>query len=180
MREKFGVTTGLAASNDPFDVLRYIVSNLAPSEAVRAEYELTTIETEAIRLAPPTADAHSAIRHLAERGTVAIVSNNSTSAIREYLRLHGLTDDISVVSGRYSEDVALLKPNAHLLNLALLRLGANPAESCFVGDSVFDMQAAHAASVVPIAFAAKPGRAAELAAHSPTATLTSMTELLAA
>jgi hypothetical protein len=36
--------------------------------------------------------------------TIAIVSNNSGAAISEYLRIHGLDQDVKLIEGRDSED----------------------------------------------------------------------------
>src|SRR5262249_9736508 len=75
---------------------------------------------------------------------LAIVSNNSTIAIRAYLDLHHLNAHIACVSARTSPDPALLKPHPHLLTNALSALGVPAGAATFLGDSVTDIIAPRA------------------------------------
>jgi beta-phosphoglucomutase-like phosphatase (HAD superfamily) len=58
----------------------------------------------------------------------------------------------------------LLKPNPHLVLLALDALRAAPARTVLIGDSSSDVFAAHMSSISCVGFAANASKAAELAA----------------
>jgi phosphoglycolate phosphatase-like HAD superfamily hydrolase len=113
---------------------------------------------------------------------VTVVSNNAADAISLYCLDHGLGDQVSLVVGR-DPDVALMKPDPHLINVALAALGARLDESVFVGDSVTDVAAGHLAGVSVIGFANKPGNGALLTdsgANAVTASLLHISEALTA
>ncbi|MGH3901110.1 MAG: HAD family hydrolase [Pseudonocardiaceae bacterium] len=148
-------------SDDPFEVLAYAAS-LGDNEARYVNAAFTAHEVEAIATAQPTPAAHDLIRAWSATGRpLAIVSNNSTVAIRAYLDLHNLRPYVTHVSARTSPDPALLKPNPHLLIEALTTLGVPAAAATFVGDSVTDIDAARAADTMSIGYANKPGKIAE-------------------
>lgn len=148
----------IAASADPFDVLGY-AAMLGEHEARYVEAAFTAHEVEAVSSATPTEGTHNFIRAWHASGRpLAIVSNNSTPAITTYLDLHDLHTSIDVVSARSSSNTALLKPNPHLLLRAMATLDVAPADCAFIGDSISDIDAAHAAGVRSIGYANKPGK----------------------
>lgn len=74
------------------------------------------------------------------------------------------------------------KPAPDLLFEGIRRLGANPAETAYVGDNELDMQAARAAGIVPLGFVIeglekRPERAAELRAAGAAAVFDDFSDL---
>ncbi|GAA2789030.1 HAD family hydrolase [Crossiella cryophila] len=158
-----GGHTDLPASGDPFDVLRH-AAVLGPEAAHRVEAALRAHEAKATGNAEPTPGAVDLISAWRQTGRpLAIVSNNSAAAIESYLGLHGLHRDIDAISARAQPDPALLKPNPHLVDAAAAMLGVPIGECVLVGDSVTDIEAAHAAGARTIGYANKPGKDARLA-----------------
>lgn len=152
----------VAASHDAFDVLRY-ANTIDEATAVTVEARLRELEVECVAAAPETPGAADVIRTLVAAGhVIAIVSNNSTAAVRRYLELHDLTDAITFVSARESWDTSLLKPSTHLLGQAMSALGAAPSTCVMIGDAVTDIEAAHAAGARAIGYADKPGKSVRL------------------
>ncbi len=79
-----------------------------------------------------------------------------------------------------SDDTERHKPHPEPLLAALARLDASPAGAAYVGDSPFDVQAAHAAGLFPVAVAWGGIHSAErLADERPGALVHSAEELLA-
>jgi HAD superfamily hydrolase (TIGR01509 family) len=170
------VPSEITGSNDPFNVLAF-AATLGPTVTDAAEQYFTKIELDAVSCARPTPGAHDVIRAADERGRIAIVSNNSQAAVSAYLDAHGLTEHVAGIYARTDADLSHLKPHPYLLHAAMRGLHTTPDECIFVGDSVTDITAGHAASVPVIAFANKPGKADRLAAQKPAAIISSMNEL---
>jgi phosphoglycolate phosphatase-like HAD superfamily hydrolase len=106
------------------------------------------------------------------------VSNNSAQAIRHYLTVARLDEQIHTVIGRATDDPARMKPDPAPVLAALTALEADPADAVFIGDTPADVDAGHAARVPVIGFANKPGKADRLAKAD--AIITSMADLVAA
>jgi pyrophosphatase PpaX len=106
--------------------------------------------------------ARDALEALARRGvTRAIVTSGSRPRIERELTAHGLRFD-EVVCGT---DTTRKKPHPEPLQLALSRLGVEPSEAAYVGDSPEDVMMAKAASVYAVAVpGAYPNREALAAA----------------
>ncbi|MFF0493439.1 HAD family hydrolase [Nocardia sp. NPDC004068] len=172
------VPTEVSNFIDPFDVLRYAAEHRR-EELDEVERHFATIELGAIRQARPTEGAAELIRAAANRPSmcVAIVSNNSVPAINAYLDAHDLRTHITGVFARRSADVSRLKPAPALLLEALDALGCSANQTVFVGDSLTDIQAGHAANVPVIAFANRPEKAERFIAASPLGIVTSMAQL---
>ncbi len=169
--------------DDPLEVLQEMHVR-APGDSVAAHRMLTALETAAVRSARPAPGADELIATARATGrTVTIVSNNAADAISLYCLAHGLEDQISHIIGR-DPDAALMKPDPHLINVALAALAARPAEAVFVGDSVTDVAAGHLAGVPVIGFANKPGgkatRLYESGADAVTASLLHISDALLA
>jgi HAD superfamily hydrolase (TIGR01509 family) len=108
--------------------------------------------------------AREAIEALAQRGvTRAIVTSGSRPRIERELAVHGLREHFhDVVCGT---DTERKKPHPDPLHLALSRLGVDPAEAAYVGDSPEDVLMAKAANVYAVAVpGAYPNRDALAAA----------------
>ncbi|WP_161784457.1 HAD family hydrolase [Actinokineospora spheciospongiae] len=147
---------------DPFEILSYAVSDAAV-DAAAVEGELARLEQLAVVSAEETFGVREFISEWKLQGIpFAIVSNNSTKAIRKYINAHNLTDSISLIAGRTPECADRLKPDPHLIEEALNEMNCNPQEAVFIGDSISDMIAGWRAGVVRVAFANKTGKDATL------------------
>jgi hypothetical protein len=73
-----------------------------------------------------------------------IVSNNSGAAIRAFLGMHGMDQDVALVEGRDNFDLDLMKPSPCLVRAAVGRLDTVGARCVFVGDSASDVLAGDA------------------------------------
>jgi phosphoglycolate phosphatase len=146
----------LASASDPFDVLRY-AATVSPDLGRRVEHELRLAEIDAAASATPTAHAAELISAWRQAGrAVAVVSNNSTTAVETYLAAHAI--DIDLVAARTSPDASLLKPSPHLVTSAIRALGAEPEACALVGDSPSDITAAQTAGISTVGYANKPGK----------------------
>jgi phosphoglycolate phosphatase len=148
----------VATSYDPFDVFRY-AATLGDDEARYVEAAFTAHEVEAIPTAAPTEGAHDLIRAWHETGrSLAVVSNNSATAIETYLDLYNLRRFVDFVSARTTADASRLKPSPHFLHQAVAALDVSPGECAFVGDSLSDIEAAHAANALSVGYANKSNK----------------------
>jgi HAD superfamily hydrolase (TIGR01549 family) len=164
-------------SSDPFDVLNY-AAKLGQAEADHVNAAFTAHEVEAIATAAPTPGAHDLIRKWSRTGRrLAIVSNNSRSAVDAYLDLHRLRQQVSFVSARVSADPALLKPSPHLVEAALASLVVRSSEVVFIGDSLSDLIAARDATVTFVGYANRAYKI-ESFTHQLALTTTDLTRVL--
>jgi HAD superfamily hydrolase (TIGR01549 family) len=162
----------VSQSADPFEIL-FHAATLGDDEARHVEAAFRALEADAVRSAKPTAGSHDLIRSWRLGGRpLAIVSNNSESAIAAYLDLHNLSSD--TIAARQSADVQLLKPSPHLVNEAIASLNAMQTRCALVGDSQTDIEAAQAADVYSIGFANKPDKVDVLSEVRPTAVVTTI------
>lgn len=165
---------------DPFDVWKF-AATLGPELASRAEAALRDAERDATKTARPTPYAADAIKACRSTGrTVAIVSNNSATAVESYLRAHDLDRSIDLVIARTEPDPALLKPSPHLVTRAVDRLSAKPDACALIGDSTTDITGARAAGTHAIGYANKTGKRDRLTAAGADAIIDSMAEIPAA
>jgi phosphoglycolate phosphatase len=168
----------VTSSRDPIAVFDYAAS-LSPELGALAEAEMTAQEIAAVATARPVPYVHEVITSARDTGrTIAIVSNNSDTAVRAYLRQHGLADRIDHVAARTTPDPALLKPSPHLLTQAMTALDADPAGCVIIGDSITDIQAARAVGIASIGYANKPGKLDAFTAEGATAVITSLADLV--
>lgn len=124
------------------------------------EAALTAAEIRAVQVAgTPTEGGVQALHAARDTGRrVAVVSNNSSDCVREYLTLHGLEGVVDGIIGRPSLRPDLMKPSPHPLLTAASALGVAPALTVLVGDSVTDVEAAHAAGARSIGYANKASK----------------------
>lgn len=152
-KEQVRLPACVVNERDPLNILRW-ASGRHPSITTRLEEVLCAAEEEAVRSAAPTKHAHEAIIAATRSGrSVAIVSNNSATAIRSYLALHGLTPHVRVVVGRPFANPGLMKPNPRGVLDALHALETRPAIAMLVGDSPSDVEAACRAGVAVVGYA---------------------------
>ncbi|MEX0169719.1 HAD family hydrolase [Streptomyces sp. LMG1-1-1.1] len=144
-------------TDDPIEVLR--IAYEADTElGQKIEQALTAAEVRAVAVAgQPTPGAAEALRAAVSAGRgVAVVSNNSAECVRVFLGLHGLYEYVTEVVGRPSEQPHLMKPNPFPLITAAELMHADVSSCTLIGDSLTDIQAAHAAGAAVIGYANKP------------------------
>ncbi|WP_432954927.1 HAD family hydrolase [Micromonospora haikouensis] len=170
---------GIRHEPDPLAVLRFTATLGRPAVVRLVDEALTHAEVTAARTAAPTPFGRQVILAAQQTGRrVAVVSNNSAACVRAYLSAHGLTSYVHPVVGRPEGAPGRMKPDPYPVLAALRELDAEPADCVLVGDSATDVEAAHAAGVVAIGYANKPGKRARLAKAD--AVIDSMAELVAA
>lgn len=165
---------------DPLNVLRRAgrYGHLATGPIAEA---LTATEVKASRSATPTVGAEAFLSACGNAGLpVAIVSNNSTSAVRSYLDHRGIAEHVALVVGRMSDDPTVLKPSPYPVHLALAELNTPPTTAILIGDSTTDIEAARMAGVRSLGYANKPGKAAKLRAAGASGVLSNMLDATAA
>jgi HAD superfamily hydrolase (TIGR01549 family) len=164
----------LRHTEDPFDLLRH-ATTLGETAARYVEAAFTAHEVDAIHTATPTPGAHDLITTWADTGRpLAIVSNNSHTAITTYLHLYNLHPHIHHIAARTNHRTPL-KPNPHLLHQAAHALHTPPTHCTLIGDTTTDIHAAHTAGIPTIAYANKPHKTATLATTHPAAITTTIT-----
>ncbi|WP_431894672.1 HAD family hydrolase [Nonomuraea sp. bgisy101] len=164
--------------DDPLEIFRYSAT-LGDDLNRKTLQALTDLEVEATATSLATPGTLDLLHQARVQGKpVAVVSNNSNAAVMAYLDRHELTGMFAYVSARMSPDPSLMKPSSHLLSQALTHLEADPALSLLVGDSLTDIEASHAAGVVAVGYANRPGKAERLAASGADLIIDSMAELV--
>lgn len=168
----------VAASGDPFDVLRY-AATIDPDLTQTVADELRTMELRAVDVAATTPHTRQVIEAAHQAGrSIAAVSNNSREAVTRYLTSAGLAPMFTRIIGRTDPDPDLLKPNAHLITRAVKELGADPADCVLVGDSLSDIEGARNAGILSVGYANKAGKLERFTAARADAVIRSMGELL--
>lgn len=161
-------------TEDPFDVF-YYAATLGADEAEYVEATQRAHEVEAVASSEPTPGAHDLIKAWHTNGRMtAIVSNNSTAAVETYLHLHELSARVDYVSARAGFDPSRLKPRPFLLQQASERLKIPAMRCALVGDSLTDIQAAHAVGTPVLAYANRPGKVELFAPELPQAIVTDL------
>lgn len=167
------------STQDPLEVLRF--SATLPDEELvrRVESELNRQELEAIAGAHATPHTEEVIQSAVQSGkTVGIVSNNSPEAIKLYVAQQNWGKHIAIIVGRSHSEPHLMKPHPRPVWLAYTRLDVLPRNCALVGDSVSDVEAAHAAHVQSIGLANRPDKLESLRSAGADAVVTSMSELV--
>ncbi|MFJ1590199.1 HAD family hydrolase [Kitasatospora albolonga] len=153
-------------TDDPIEVLR-IAYEVGPELGQEVEWALTAAEVEAVATAgPPTPGAVEALQAANSSGrAVAVVSNNSDECVEHFVKAHGLGNYIAKVIGRPAGRPHLMKPNPFPIITAAEQMHMDVTNCTLIGDSLTDIQAAHAAGTRVIGYANKP-RKAELFAEA--------------
>lgn len=146
----------LSGIDDPIEVLR-LTHEADNSIGLEVERALTAAEVEAVGVAgDPTPGAVAALEAVRDSGRkIAVVSNNSAECVRAFLDRHGLTAHVLEVIGRPGAQPELMKPNPHPLITAAELLGVDVTLCALIGDSLTDIQAAHAVGSTAIGYANK-------------------------
>lgn len=166
-REGADMPSRVAETNDPIAVLEFTTGR--PDLVRLVEDTLIAAELQAVRLAgatPYAVEFMAAVRESGKR--LAIVSNNSSEAVRAYLEEAEASAYVEVVTGRPYGRPDLMKPNVFPVEQALRELGATATAAVLIGDSRSDVEVSNEAGVASIGFANKPGKAELL--HSAGAT----------
>lgn len=173
------ISESAAAETDPMKVLRYLF-RVAPERQPVSEQMLRDAEVLSVAKASPTRGAVDFMEACKETGRpLVVVSNNSADAVRTFLENHGLTKLVGEVFGRSPVSPELMKPNPHLLELALKELSRAPGECLMVGDSVTDIEVAKAVGVPAVGYANKPGKAGRFRSLGSDVVTEDMSELAA-
>jgi beta-phosphoglucomutase-like phosphatase (HAD superfamily) len=158
-----------------------VIAAVAPHDqdlAIAAHQLAEAGEHAALTSAPEIPGIRSIINDAHDRGQpVAIVSNNSATAIQRWLQRNQLHDRIQTISARSADHLDKLKPDPYLLATAHQSLDVDPGSTVFVGDSLSDAQAAAALGVPFIGLAKRPERLHSFNAHTTAALLVTMTDL---
>lgn len=153
--------TEAAKTDDPIEVLRIAhEADIAIGQDV--ERALTAAEVEAVAVAgPPTPGAVESLRAARMSGrAVVVVSNNSADCVRRFLELHSLGEYVARIVGRPAGQPHLMKPNPYPLITAAEQAHMDVMHCTLIGDSLTDIQAAHAAGTTVIGYANKPHKSA--------------------
>ncbi|MFD6937771.1 HAD family hydrolase [Streptomyces goshikiensis] len=174
-----------AETDDPIEVLRIAhETDAAIGQAV--EQALTAAGVEAVAVAgPPTPGAVESLQAARSSGrAVVVVSNNSADCVQRFMELHGLGGEyVARTIGRPSGEPHLMKPNPYPLISAAEQVHVDVTLCTLIGDSLTDIQAAHAAGATVIGYANKPHKAAlfaEAGAYAITDAMQEITDALTA
>jgi HAD superfamily hydrolase (TIGR01662 family) len=147
----------LAETDDPLEVLR-LTHSASPELGLEVEEALTATEIEAVKVAgAPTPGGAAALEAARAAGRkVAVVSNNSAESVWAFLDRHDLSMHVMTVIGRPERQPDLMKPNPYSLLKAAGYLEVDVTSCVLIGDSLTDIQAAHASGAAAIGYANKP------------------------
>ena len=81
--------------------------------------------------------------------TTALATSSPADDVDQLLRLLGIADDVDVVTT--ADDVATSKPDPEVFLQAMGKAGLDPTRTIAIGDSVWDVEAAHAAGIACLA-----------------------------
>ena len=137
------------------------------------EYQLANHD----RLVRPYDEVTATLTALRDRGhAVAVVTSKSEPLAQRGLKHVGLDGFFDVIVGL--ESCKRHKPDPEPVHTALDRLGVQPQDAAFVGDSPHDMAAGRAAGVTTVAALWGPFTRAQLAASEPDYYIERMGDLL--
>ncbi|MFD5545782.1 HAD family hydrolase [Streptomyces goshikiensis] len=91
---------------------------------------------------------------------VVVVSGNSAVRAGHFLAAHGLGEYVAGIAARPSGQPHPMKPSPFPLITAAARAHIDVTHCTLIGDSLTDIQAAHAAGMTVISYANKPHKAA--------------------
>jgi beta-phosphoglucomutase-like phosphatase (HAD superfamily) len=151
------IPSNIATEKDPLEVLKWSATLSRPALVRQVEAQLCADEITAARTAAPTPFGRECVIGAFEAGkSVTVVSNNSAGAISVYLARQRLTRYGLPVSGRAYARPELMKPNPKPILAAVKLASASPADCVLIGDSMADIDGAHAAGVSVIGYANRP------------------------
>jgi phosphoglycolate phosphatase len=168
----------LADLANPHEALIY-ATRFSVDVVRQVEAALHDGEVHAVATAVPTPGAHELITTAGI--PIAVVSNNTSDAVRRYLTEHGYDPHVCHVEGRDPLDPGHMKPSPYLLQRAMEALRRPPNRCVLIGDSISDIEAAHSAGTRSIGYANRPGKLlslTEAGADAAVTDLSTITELL--
>lgn len=122
-----------------------------PVASLAEQYKLAfhALRASGEHMEPLYPGAVDAIETLARRGDIAlgIATGKSQRGVRLVLGHHGLIDHFSTIK---TADDAPSKPDPGMVVDAMREAGVTPADTVVVGDTVYDMNMAHAAGAAAI------------------------------
>lgn len=175
------IPADIETERDPLEVLKWSATIGEPALVRQVEAQLCAEEITAARTAAPTPFGREVIIGAFEAGkSVAIVSNNSAGAIHAYLTRQRLTRYKVPVSGRAYARPDLMKPNPEPILAAAKLANTSPADCVLIGDSLADIDGAHAAVVTVIGYANRPEKVDRFANAQADIIVTSMGDVASA
>jgi beta-phosphoglucomutase-like phosphatase (HAD superfamily) len=172
------IPSDIETERDPLEVLRWSATLGRPALVRQVEAQLCAEEITAARTAAPTPSGREVIIGAFEAGkSVAIVSNNSAGAIHAYLSRERLSRYLLPVSGRAYARPDLMKPSPEPILAAAKLTNGSPADSVLIGDSMADIDGAHAAGVSVIGYANRPEKVQRFVSANAEVVITSMAEV---
>lgn len=141
-------------------LLRELLGDDTEALADRVKQEHTARYADLAGLLRPFDGARELVRDLADRGARVVLA--TSAAPEEVERLREVLDVDDLVQVTASQDVEEAKPEPELVEVALERAGVPADRAVFVGDSVWDVQAAVRAGVPCVAVRSGGTSAAEL------------------
>jgi HAD superfamily hydrolase (TIGR01549 family) len=113
------------------------------------EYRGELWKREYMKSVRPFPGAVEAMRGIADRGVkIAFASSSNPDEVEYYVELLGVEDLLEVTTSK--EDAQFSKPSPEIFQAALERVKSDPARTLVVGDTPYDILAAHRIPV-PIA-----------------------------
>lgn len=153
-RELDGLTDPLAVLRRTYDAFPSDPDGLVSAMRKRLE----ELETDASATAEPAPGAFELMERLRGAGKqLVIATNNSETAARAYLQLHGMGEYFTAVVGRH-DDPRLMKPHPYCLERLLTETGTEASDGLMIGDSPADAVAARSAGVAFVGYRTAPER----------------------
>jgi beta-phosphoglucomutase-like phosphatase (HAD superfamily) len=175
------IPADIADVKDPLEVLKWSATVGRPALVRRVEAQLCADEISAARTAAPTPFGREVMIGAFEAGkSVTLVSNNSAGAISTYLVRQRLSRYRLPISGRAYARPDLMKPNPEPILTAAKLANASSADCVLIGDSMADIDGAHAAGVSVIGYANRPEKVDRFVGAGADIVITSMSELAGA
>lgn len=154
----------IATTTDHLAVLHFAAAH-RPDRYNSVERACSEAEIDCARRSQPSPEAQALFEDAQRRSVpVAVVSNNSAYAVREFLHRFSWAAAGRVFACRTPEVGARLKPDPFLVQRAIALLRVHSDDCIFVGDSVSDVQAGNAAGVRVVGLAKTPERGRQLLA----------------
>lgn len=152
-----------AHDSDSFEVFSAICSQTEENSDKRrnalilADRSIRNAECEAVETGIDVEGIKEFITYLQKYNIpVGIATNNSEDCIRKFFRLRGINDENIHVSGRQALHPEYLKPDPWTLISVIKKMGADPENTIFIGDSLNDYACAKSLSLRFIGMGSTP------------------------
>lgn len=175
-----GIVLRPADPDDPISVFK-ATTGMDPDAIAAVQDALVAEESKALSRTAPHPGIPELVHQLRAAGhRLVVVTNNGADPVSEFIEHHDLAHDLDAVVGRDPHRPELLKPAPESITRALVLLGVPAEAAVFVGDSITDVLAGHAAGVPVIGYANKPGKDQRLRDAGADAIITAMGDLVPA